>query len=157
MPKTVRVTSEGSKYGQTISVGSHLFHADEPGELGGKDEGPTSIELLLAALGACANITVQMYAERKQWPLRGVDVNVSCQRLLMESDNQPGAKIEMVDQVDIDISLEGELSQDQRDRLFEIANRCPVHRMLVSQVRVCARLLAPDGKKLNPPEGRCSN
>src|SRR5580698_602609 len=66
MSRNVSVNSEPQKYGQNVSVGPHVFHADEPGEYGGADEGPTAVELLMAALGTCASVTVQMYAERRQ-------------------------------------------------------------------------------------------
>jgi putative redox protein len=64
------------RYSQKISVGSHVLRADEPGDSGGKDFGPNPYELLLAALGACTSMTVRMYAERKQWPLKSVEVRL---------------------------------------------------------------------------------
>jgi putative redox protein len=102
-----------------------------------------SEELLMASLGACASITVQMYAERKQWHLQGVRVTVPYARVLAEGTVESGAKVRMVDQLEMEISFIGDLSKEQRDRLFEIANRCPIHRMLVSQVRIHATLRAP--------------
>jgi putative redox protein len=141
MARNVSVKSGLVKYAQTISVGPHNFQADEPSDIGGKDAGPNADELLMASLGACASITVQMYAERKQWPLQGVQIEVSYARVLAEDSSASGAKIAMVDQLEMVISFAGDLSEEQRNRLFEIANRCPIHRMLVSQVQIHSRLI----------------
>ena len=92
MSRDVSVNSEPKKYGQTVSVGPHVFHSDEPSEYGGSDEGPTAIELLMSALGVCASVTVQMYAERRQWPLRGVHVEVSYARAPAEDYREIGCE-----------------------------------------------------------------
>jgi putative redox protein len=93
--------------------------------------------------GACASITVQMYAERRQLPLKEVRATLSHARVLAENPADFGAKIEMVDQLEMEISFAGDLSEEQRNRLFEIANHCPIHRMLTSPVQIRSRLLAP--------------
>ena len=85
MSRSVSVTSGSARFIQNISVDHHLFHADEPSEHGGKDARPDRHELLLAALGACAAITVQMYADRKQWPLGTVHVVLSYENVPAES------------------------------------------------------------------------
>jgi putative redox protein len=131
------------KYAQKISSGPHVIQADEPTDIGGNDAGPNANELLMAALGACANITVQMYAERHQWPLKGVHATVSYARVLAENPPDSDAKIGMADRIELEISFAGDLSEEQRQRLLEIAGRCPVHRMLVSQVEVHTKLLVP--------------
>jgi putative redox protein len=133
MSRNVSVNSEPQKYVQNVSVGPRVFHSDEPGEYGGADEGPTAVELLMAALGACASVTVQMYAERKQWTLRRVSVEVSYARVPAEDYGKSDSNIGMVDRIDMEVSLDGVLSEDQQSRLFDIAQRCPVHRMLTSQ------------------------
>jgi|SRR5271170_2285737 len=143
MSRNVSVHSGPLTYAQNISVGPHVFQSDEPTDLGGNDAGPNADELLMAALGACANITVQMYAQRKQWPLRGVQAALSYARVLAENSAESGAKIGMVDRIEMEISFVGDLSEEQQQRLFEIAQRCPVHRMLVSQVQIDTRLLVP--------------
>ena len=141
MARNVSVSSGPLKYAQGVSIGSHVFQADEPVDVGGGDIGPNPQELLMASLGACTSITVQMYAERKQWNLQSVQVDVSYEGVL--ADNAaPGATIGMVDQLEMRISLAGDLSEDQRNRLFEIANRCPIHRMLTSGVKIQSRLTA---------------
>jgi uncharacterized OsmC-like protein len=141
MPRNVYVNSGSMRFVQNISVGAHAFQADEPSESGGNDAGPESHELLLAALGACASITVQMYADRKQWPVEAVQVRLSYVKV--PTEGQSDAKTETVDGIEMEISCSGNLSQDQQRRLLEIAARCPVHRMLTSQMRIQTRLLLP--------------
>ena len=102
--------------------------ADEPAVAGGADEGPNPPELLLAALGACKGTTVRLYAERKQWPLHAV-------RVILVRSQAGGAE-----QIDVTIAFVGELSEEQRRRLVEIAEHCPVSRMLASGVRIRSTL-----------------
>jgi putative redox protein len=141
MPRTVSVSAGVVKYAQTISTGPHVLESDELADIGGKDVGPNAQELVLAGLGACVGITVQMYAERHQWPLQGVHVTLSHSRALADNTTGSGPAIRMVDQFEMEVSFTGDLSEDQRNRLFEMANRCPVHRMLVSGVQIHATLL----------------
>jgi putative redox protein len=135
MNRPVRVESGSVNYAQNISIGPHLLHADEPADIGGNDAGPNAYELLLAALGACVSITLQMYAARKQWPLHAVRVEVSHEKALADG-NRDGVRIEMVDRISVRVSLGGDLSEDQLDRLVQIAERCPIHRMLVPHVQI---------------------
>jgi putative redox protein len=142
MTRNVSVSSGPVNYAQTISIGPHNLQSDEPTDVGGEDVGPNAHELLMAALGACATITVQMYAERHQWPLKGVRANLSHTGVRAEDPGNSGAAIGM-DQLEMEFSFTGDLSEEQRNRLFEIAKRCPIHRMLVSGVQINARLLTP--------------
>jgi putative redox protein len=143
MLRNVTVKFGPLRYAQNISVGPHVFQSDEPTDVGGNDAGPEAHELLMAALGACANITVQMYAERKQWPLQGVQAAVSYARVRAENPADSDAKDGMLGLIDVEIALAGDLSEEQQRRLLEIANKCPVHRLLVSGVQVNTRLLVP--------------
>jgi uncharacterized OsmC-like protein len=136
MNRPVRVESGSVHYAQNITIGPHLLHADEPAHIGGNDAGPNAYELLLAALGACVCITLQMYAARKQWPLYAVRVEVSHENVLLDSDRDGEARIEMVDRISVRVALSGDLSEDQLGRLMQIAERCPIHRMLVPQVQI---------------------
>jgi putative redox protein len=149
MPRNVFVNSGSVTFVQNISVGPHAFQADEPSANGGNDAGPESHELLLAALGACASITVQMYAHRKQWPVEGVHVHLSYGRV--PSEGQSGAKIGMGNAIEMGISFSGDLSEDQRRRLLEIAGRCPVHRILTSQVEIRTNLLITSSPSVTGP------
>lgn len=121
---------------QEISAGNHTLFADEPVATGGTDSGPDPYSLLLAALGACTAMTLQMYARRKQWPLERVEVSLRHSRIhakdCEECESQEG-KIERIDRY---ISLTGPLDEGQKNRLMEIAKRCPVHKTLVSEVLI---------------------
>ena len=141
MPRSVVVKAGPSRFGQNISVGPHLLQADEPRDVGGNDEGPNPYELLLAALGACTSMTVRIYAERKQWPLQGVQVRLAHSRIHAEDCAECDTKQGMLDRIEAEITFIGDLSDDQRHRLLEIANICPVHRTLVSEVQILTRLV----------------
>jgi putative redox protein len=146
MSRNVCVKSGSMRFVQHVSVGPHAFQADEPSANGGDDAGPDSHELLLAALGACASITVQMYADRKRWPVEGVHVQLSYVNALAEGGS--AAKTGTADGIEMGISFAGELSEDQQHRLLEIAGKCPVHRILTSQVEIHTNLLTPSSSSL---------
>lgn len=101
----------------------------------------------MASLGACASITAQMYADRKRWLLHAVQVSVSYARVPTQDTVESGARVGTVDQFEMEISLIGDLSQEQRNRIFEIASKCTVHRMLVSNVQIHATLLGPSSPR----------
>ncbi|NUN52155.1 MAG: OsmC family protein [Planctomycetaceae bacterium] len=119
-PTVVVRTTGAHPYANEVAARGHRIAADEPSDLGGADTGPTPAELLLGALGACTSITLRMYAARKGWDLRGVEVDLSLER------GERGAK----DRIRRGIRLLGGLDAEQRARLLEIAGKCPVHRTL---------------------------
>jgi putative redox protein len=121
---------------QEIRAGKHVTIADEPLAAGGTDEGPGPYELLLASLGACTAMTLQVYARRKQWPLEKVEVSLSHDRLHAEDCAECVTKEGQITRIDRYISLTGELSEEQRSKLLEIAQRCPVHRTLTSEISI---------------------
>lgn len=139
MPRRVCVKSGLARFVENISVGPHALQADESNYNGGKDAGPDPHELLLAALGACASTTVQMYAERKQWPLHAVHADLS----YMTAPQESGANLNnaTISGIEMNISFSGDLSDEQRARLLAIAERCPVHRILTWPVKICAKLV----------------
>ena len=108
---------------------------------GGADAGPSPYDLLLAALGACTSMTVAMYARRKQWPLEAVTVRLTHTKIHAEDCAECETREGMLDRIEREITLTGALSAEQRERLLEIANRCPVHRTLVSEIDIRTSLV----------------
>ncbi len=142
MSRTVIVNSERKRLLQTIRVGKHRLQSDEPADWG-NDEGLNPYELLLAALGACTSMTLRMYADRKQWPLKNVQVRLGHSRSYAEDCAACDTKQGLLDQIDAEISLIGDLSEGQRQRLMQIADHCPVHRTLLGKIQIRMSLNAP--------------
>ena len=136
----VVVHGAATGFAQEISVGVHRVRSDEPIVAGGTNTGPTPYDLLLAGLGSCTSMTVAMYARRKQWPLEAVTVRLRHSRVHAEDCTECEAKQGMLDRIEREIVLSGSLTDDQRARLLEIANRCPVHRTLKSEIKIDSRL-----------------
>ena len=130
------------KFGQDITVGPHLFHADEPPAVGGSNTGPTPYQLLSAALGACTTMTMRLYADRKKWPLERSSVTIRHDKIHAQDCADCETREGKVDSFDREITLEGPLDDEQRQRILEIADKCPVHRTLHSEVEIKTRLKA---------------
>src|SRR5262245_53642159 len=128
----VRGGTEG--LAQNIEVGPHRMGADEPEADGGKDRGPNPYELLLAALGACTSMTLRLYADVKKWPLKEVEVHLRHEKIHAQDCRDCETKEGKIDQIERDILLKGDLTEEQRGRLLQIAERCPVHRTLTSEI-----------------------
>ena len=137
---SVIVSGGATGFAQVIEAGRHRLVADEPVEAGGTDTGPSPYELLLAALGACTSMTISMYARRKRWPLEGVTVRLQHAKIHAQDCAECETKEGRLDRIEREISLTGPLGAEQRARLLEIANRCPVHRTLVSEIDIRTRL-----------------
>lgn len=127
----VRENGQG-RYQQEVVAGQHRLLADEPVSVGGADAGPKPMDYLMAALGACTSMTLRMYAERKGLPLRGISVGLTHDRIEVD-----GAKKERIVRT---ITLDGDLSPEERARLLEIANRCPTHRALTQPLVIASEL-----------------
>jgi putative redox protein len=139
MTRAVFVNDGQVRYVQNIWVGHHLLQADESVDLGGVDAGPDPFELILAALGARISITLRMYADRKQWPLDGVQVRLSYARVHAEDCATCENEAKLIDIIEVELLVVGDLSAEQRRRLREIAEKCPVHRTLASPIPIRAR------------------
>jgi len=136
-PRNVVVReTRNSKFQQTISTGPHRLLADEPVSAGGEDSGPGPYDLLLASLGACTSMTMRLYADRKSLPLERVTVTLTHQKIHAEDCAECETSIGMLDRIDRVIAMEGALDAEQRKKLMEIADKCPVHRTLTSEVRI---------------------
>jgi len=135
----VVVRGSAAGFAQEILAGRHRMTADEPASAGGTDTGPSPYDFLLAALGACTSITLGMYARRKGWPLEEVTVNLRHSKIHASDCADCEAKNEMLDRIDRDIHLAGSLTMEQRSKLLEIADKCPVHRTLTSKIDIRTR------------------
>ncbi len=125
-----------STFDQEIIAGKHHLVADEPVNAGGQDNGPGPYDLLLASLGACTSMTLRLYADRKKIPLQRVEVRLRHFRVYASDCAECETREGMVDHIDREISLDGDLSADQRAKLMEIADKCPVHRTLTSEINI---------------------
>lgn len=131
------VTESGQgTYTQAVSIGGrHWITADEPEDAGGNDLGPSPYDLLLAGLGACTAMTLRMYAARKKWPLTRVSVRLSHKKIHAEDCAECETRSGKIDNIDREIEITGDLDRESRERLLEIADKCPVHRTLHSEIR----------------------
>jgi putative redox protein len=136
--RNVRVDAAQSRFLQTISIGRHSIQADESVDMGGSDAGASPHELLLAALGVCASITVRMYAERKQWLLDGLHIELAYAETLSSATGS--GDLGKAEGIEMNISFWGYLSDEQRAKLLQVANKCPVHQILTSSIPIRAQL-----------------
>jgi uncharacterized OsmC-like protein/alpha/beta superfamily hydrolase len=130
---------DAGRFTQVVSAGQHQFLMDEPTSVGGDDEGPTPYDMLNAALGACTAMTVRMYARRKQWSLTSVRVALVHDKVHATDCEACESGEGKVDQIVRVVELQGDLDETQRARLIEIADRCPIHRTLHSEVQILTR------------------
>ncbi|MBN9146915.1 MULTISPECIES: bifunctional alpha/beta hydrolase/OsmC family protein [unclassified Nitrobacter] len=140
----VRETRRG-KFQQTVTVGPHRLTADEPSAAGGDDTGPGPYDFLLAALGACTSMTLRLYADRKALPLDRVAVTLRHGRIYAEDCTECETKTGMIDRIEREITMDGALDPEQRGKLMDIADKCPVHRTLTSEVRIVTRASEAEG------------
>lgn len=126
---TVKALSGDTPYTITLSDDmTHQWLADEPADAGGANLGPSPMRMLLGSLGACTAITLKMYAARKQWPLSGIEVTLQL--------NPDGKAAASGNDITRQIQLRGDLTDEQRERLLQIANACPVHKLLTGEVHI---------------------
>src|SRR5258708_19057543 len=137
----VIVWGEGSSFAQQIVAGRHRFTGDEPKNVGGSDTGPSPYDFLLAALGSCTSMTVGMYARKKNWPLERVTVWLRRSKIYAADCSECEMKEGMLDRIERDVRFDGTLTAEQSSRLLDIANKCPVHRTLTSEIDIQTRLL----------------
>jgi uncharacterized OsmC-like protein len=140
---TVRETRAG-KFQQEILSGPHRFLADEPVTLGGLDSGLGPYDLLLASFGACTSMTLRIYADREYLPLERVMVQLVHKKVRTEDCEECENKIKTIDRIDRTIALEGALDAEIRKRLMKIADKCPVHRTLTSEIDIRTFERAPE-------------
>jgi putative redox protein len=138
----VRAVSRKEPYLVELSTDEHNWVADEPEENGGGCTGPKPFELLLSAVGACMAITARMYAKRKNWPLDSIGVELDHSRLRAEDCDGCQTEQGFVSLIEIRLKIEGDLDHSQRERIAEIAGRCPVKRSLEGEVKIRSELIS---------------
>jgi putative redox protein len=138
-PADVVVRGDARSFKQEIVAGRHHLSADEPVSAGGSDAGPDPYDYLLAALGVCTSMTVGLYARRKQFPLENITVSLRHSRIHAEDCEECETKEGMLDRIDVELELTGPLSKEQQAKLMEIADKCPVHRTLTSEINIRLR------------------
>lgn len=135
------VSGPATGFRTEVEVGGHHLVVDEPTAVGGTDGGPTPYEMLLAGLGACTAMTLRLYADRRKWPLERALISLRHRKVhaqdCIDCETKP-AKMDVVDRI---ITLEGSLTEEQRARLLEIAERCPVQQTLGSKIQVNTKLV----------------
>jgi putative redox protein len=137
----VIVRGAAAGFAQEIIAGPHQLASDEPTAVGGTDSGPTPYDLLLAALGSCTSMTIAMYARRRQWALERVTVRLRHSRIHAEDCAACETRTGTLTLIERDIELEGALDEVQRERLLAIADRCPVHLTLTTQMHITSKLV----------------
>ena len=135
-PVAVQESGDGP-YAQVVTTGQHVIAADEPENLGGHDSGPSPYQFLMAGLGACTTMTLRMYATRHGWPLEKSSVLVRHSKTARQDGSPPSDTFERI------IYLTGQLSDEQRARLLEVADKCPVSQTLQRTSTVRSQLAAP--------------
>ena len=132
----VVVKQADGKFAQRIAAGPHAMRADEPRAYGGDESGPTPYDLVLAGLGACTSMTIKMYADRKGWPVDDIEVKLIHKKIHASACETCETEDGKIDHIHRSIHIEGDLSEEQRLKLLEIADKCPVHRTLHSEVHI---------------------
>ena len=135
-PPHLIVRGGAAGFAQQIQAGAHQLSADEPIESGGTDAGPSPYDLLLAALGSCTSMTIGLYARRKNWPLQEVVVSLWHSKIHAADCAECETREGRIDRIEREIQLIGSLTSEQRSKLMEIADMCPVHRTLTSEINI---------------------
>jgi putative redox protein len=137
--------TEQGPFRTEILANGHPLVADEPESVGGGNAGPTPYDLLAAALGSCTTMTLAAYARRKEWPLEAAEARLRHSKVHCEDCTSPEDRGSKIDRLERELVLMGDLDDGQRQRLLEIADRCPVHRTLHGDIEVVTSLADPEG------------
>lgn len=140
MPQTLTASIGTARYPTTIAAAGHALTADEPASAGGSDAGPDPYALLLSALASCTLITLRMYADRKKWPMDAAEVTLSHDRIHAKDCEDCESTTGMITVINRRLKLTGALDDTQRQRLLEIAGKCPVHKTLEAEIRIRSEL-----------------
>ncbi len=126
-------------FSQKIEIGPHRLSADEPVAFGGTETGASPYDLLLAALGSCTSMTIGLFARKRKWPLESITVSLRHFKIHATDCEECETKEGRIDRIELEIHLEGKLTDEQRAKLMEIAGKCPVHQTLTSEINIKTR------------------
>ena len=135
----VVVRGDSAGFAQAVQIGRHRLAGDEPVAFGGTDTGPSPYDLLLASLGTCTSMTISLYARKRSWPLESVTVSLHHSKIHAVDCAECETKEGKIDRIEREIHLTGPLTDEQRSKLMEIADRCPVHQTLTSEINIKTR------------------
>jgi uncharacterized OsmC-like protein len=135
----VIVHGTAANFAQEIEIGSHELFADEPASYGGTDTGASPYDLILAALGACTSMTIGLYARKRSWPLEKITVSLKHSKIHAKDCDDCETKEGRIDRIELDIHLDGALSDEQRAKLMEISGKCPIHQTLTHEINIKTR------------------
>ena len=138
LPQVI-VRGDSAGFAQAVEIGPHRFAGDEPVAFGGTDTGPSPYDLLLASLGTCTSMTISFYARRRGWPLESVTVSLHHSKIHAIDCAECETKEGKIDRIQREIHLTGPLTDEQRSKLMEIADRCPIHQTLTSEINIRSR------------------
>ena len=138
-PGHVIVHGTAAGFAQEIEIGSHELFADEPVSYGGTDTGASPYDLILAALGSCTSMTIGLYARKRSWPLEKITVSLTHSKIHAKDCDDCETKDGRIDRIEMEIHLEGALSEEQRAKLMEIAGKCPIHQTLTHEINIRTR------------------
>jgi len=140
----VTTSIDRSKYKTTITTENHMFLSDEPVPFG-KDLGPSPYDFLLVSLGTCVAMTLRMYADRKGWDLESVDVKLDQSRIHAKDCEDCESEDGYIHVIEKRLLVNGNLTTDQKNRLLDIADKCPVNKTLLNEIKINSSLIEPQG------------
>lgn len=140
-PPHVVVRGDAKGFAQKVEVGRFNLVADEPVSYGGTDTGPSPYDLILAALGSCTSMTIGLYARKRDWPLENITVSLRHSKIHAKDCDDCVTKEGRIDRIEMEIHLDGALTDEQRTKLMEVAGKCPVHQTLTHEINIKTRAI----------------
>ena len=135
----VVVQGDANGFAQKVQVGSYNLATDEPVSYGGTDSGPSPYDLILAALGSCTSMTIGLYARKRSWPVEKISVSLWHSKIHAQDCDDCETKEGRIDRIEMEIHLDGSLTDEQRATLMEVAGKCPIHQTLTHEINIKTR------------------
>jgi putative redox protein len=137
----VIVHGDAKGFAQKVQIGPYQLSADEPASYGGTDSGPSPYDLILAALGSCTSMTIGLYARKRSWPVEKITVSLWHSKIHAKDCEECETKEGRIDRIEMEIHLDGQLTDEQRAKLMEVAGKCPVHETLTHEINIKTRVV----------------